>query len=311
MRVLIPKQARRVAYSAAGLYAGMMVVGLALETAAGSYFAGTEPLAVLVELLVMTVWTAAGFLLVSRRPAHPVGWIWLFTPIIVAADHLTWGLAYYGSITNPGSLPGVQAAIVWQYWNGRTIGILPLTLLFLLFPTGRPLSRRWGQLGWVSLGALLIHIPVAAFAPAPISDLPFPLDVLGASASLRASLAPIYWLTGLIPVLCALLATASLILRLRQSQGVERQQIKWFVFAAAFFIPGTLLIIISGIQRVIPQNLLFTLGVAVTLVAVAGMAVASAIAILRYRLWDIDIIIRRTLVYGLLTGTLVAIYFFT
>jgi hypothetical protein len=90
---------------------------------------------------------------------------------------------------------------------------------------------------------------------------------------------------------------------------VERQQIKWFAYAAAFFIPGVFLIIVSGLQAVLPQSLLFTLGVSLTLFSITGMSVTSAIAILRYRLWDIDILIRRTLVYGALTLTLALAYF--
>jgi hypothetical protein len=305
----ITKIARPAAISLAVLYVVMMALGLALETAAGSYFAGTEPLAVIVEVSVMTIWIVVGFLIVSRSPGHPVGWVWLLIPVIVAVDHLTWGLAYYGLNTNPGSLPGVSAAIVWNYWNGRTIGILPLTLLFLLFPTGKPLSRHWGWLAWISVGALAIHLPVAAIAPVPIGELPFPLDLLGAGKSLKSFLTPLFWISGVLLVGGAILATISLGIRLRQSVGVERQQIKWFVYAAAFFIPGVFLIIVSRIQRVMSEDVVFTIGVGLTLIAITGMAVASAVAILRYRLWDIDIIIRRTLIYGSLTVVLALLYF--
>lgn len=308
MKKFIFNHARLIAFFNLVLYILMMGSGLALETIAGSYFAGTELFSVVVEVSVMTIWIAVGVLLVSRYPGHPVGWIWLMIPIIVALDHFTWGYAYYGLFTNPGSLPGVELMIVWNYWNGRTLGIIPLTLLFLLFPTGQPLSRRWGWLAWIAFGTVAVHIPLAAIAPIPISFLPFPLDILGASESLKAFLAPFFWITGIVPVLCALMASLSLMIRLYRSRGVERQQIKWFVYVAAIFIPGTFLIISSGIQQILPQSLLFNLGVGVTLISITGMAVASAIAILRYRLWDIDLIIRRTLVYGVFTTTLVVVY---
>jgi hypothetical protein len=309
MKTLITKNARFIAFFLMGLYLLLMSTGLALQIAAGSYFAGEARLDAVAELALMLVWSMVGALLVSRQPQHPVGWVWLIVPIIVAIDNLTWGYAYYGLFTNPGSLPAVNLMVLWNYWTGRTLGLVPLTVLFLVFPTGRPLSRRWGWLAWIAAGSVAIYMPLSVIAPYPISYFPFPLDILGASAALKAWVSPLRWLAGVIPVLCALLATASLGVRLRRSRGIERQQLKWFVYAAAFFIPGTFLIIISGLQQVIPQNLLFAIGIGVTLLSISGMAVASAIAILRYRLWDIDIIIRRTLVYGALTATLVLVYY--
>ena len=308
MKSRIIRNARTIASALLGLYLVLMSAGLALEIAAGSYFAGGELLSAVAEFILMTVWSIVGVLIVSRQPQHPVGWVWLLTPIIVAMDNLAWGYAYFGLFTNPGSLPGVNLMILWNYWTGRTVGLVPLTVLFLMFPTGRPLSSGWGMLAWIAAGAVAVHVPLAAVAPYPISYFPFPRDILGASESIQSLVSPLRWITGAMPVLCALLATLSLMLRLHQSRGVERQQIKWFVYAAAFFIPGTFLIIFSGIQDILSQNLLFTIGVGLTLISITGMSVTSAIAILRYRLWDIDIIIRRTLQYSFLSVTLISVY---
>jgi hypothetical protein len=308
MKTLIAKHARSIAFFLVGLYLLLMSVGFALQTVAGSYFNGNGQPEAVAEFALMLVWSMFGALLVSRQPRHPVGWVWLVIPLIVALDNLSWGYAYYGTFTRPGSLPGVNLAIIWNYWTGRSVGLIPLTVLFLVFPTGRPLSRRWGWLAWIAAGSMAVYMPLAAVAPFPISYFPFPLDVLGASQAVKTWVSPLRWLSAVIPVLCTLLATVSLGVRLRRSRGIERQQLKWFVYAAAFFIPGTFLIIVSGLQQAVPQNLLFAIGVIMTLLSISGMAVASAIAILRYRLWDIDLIIRRTVVYGALTATLVFVY---
>lgn len=309
MKTYLIKNARYIALALLALFFLLMSAGVLLESAAGAYFAGNTPLVALAEFVLMAVWSLVGVLLVSRQPRHPVGWIWLIVPLIIALDNLTWGYAYYGTFTQPGSLPGVDLAILWNYWTGRIVGLVPLTLLFLVFPTGRPLSRRWGWLAWIAAGAVALYLPLAAVAPFPISVFPFPLDVIGANASIQVLVTPFRWLAGVIPVLCFLLSTISLVVRLHRSRGIERQQIKWFVYAASFFIPGVLLIVISGLQPFLPRSLLFSLGVVLTLFSITGMSIASAIAILRYRLWDIDLIIRRTLVYSSLTLTLALIYY--
>ncbi len=112
-------------------------------------------------------------------------------------------------------------------------------------------------------------------------------------------------------ILCVLAAAISLFLRLRRSKGVERQQIKWFVFAAAFMPPAFLLIALGGSLGTSDSGFPFLsiIGAAIGVTTSLGLSVASAVAIFRYHLWDIDIIIRRTLVYGLLSSSLVLVYF--
>ena len=297
------------AWSFVGIYFFLESVGLMLQVFVDSYFAGVELSGHILESVALTVWVIVGALLVSRKPKHPIGWILCIIPIVVALDHFAYGYAFYGFIANPGTLPGVEAMIVWQYLQGRALGILGITLLFLLFPTGRPLSHHWGILAWIAVGAMAIYIPVTILAPNPVGHFPFPTDILSVSTAARTFLAPLRWVMIIVTILCALAATYSLLLRLYLARGIERQQLKWFVFAAAIFIPGTILIVIGGNQQSTGFDWIFLLGIMLTLVAITGMAVASAVAILRYRLWDIDILIRRTLVYGLLTIALALVYF--
>ena len=113
----------------------------------------------------------------------------------------------------------------------------------------------------------------------------------------------------MISLLCVLLAAFSLFLRLRRAKDVERQQLKSFVYAAAFFAPGTFLIVWGLSPQTAAPDWVLPLGLATAAgVGGIGISVASAVAILRYRLWDIDLIIRRTLVYGLLTAALAIVY---
>jgi hypothetical protein len=165
------------AWSLVGIFFFLEGVGLSLHAVSGSYFAGVDLSVHILESIALTVWVIVGALLVSRKPKHPIGWILCLVPIIAALDLFTYGYAYYGSIANPGKLPGVDAMILWLYLQGRSLGVLGITMLFLLFPTGRPLSHRWGILAWVTVGAMAVYIPVTVMAPNPVGHFPFPTDV--------------------------------------------------------------------------------------------------------------------------------------
>jgi len=308
--VLRVRNARKLAWGMVGLNAVLIGVGLALQVIEGAPLLGVPMAVPFFDAAVLSAWTLIGALLVSRQPRHPVGWIWFLIAISYALDHLTWGYSYYGFVTHPGSLPGVDAVIVLLYFGGRgTLGNIGLTLLFLLFPTGRPLSRRWGKVAWIAVAAVALYVPAAAIAPNPFGLFPFPTDILAVGGSARTILDPLRDLALMILLLCVGLAAFSLFLRLRRAKGVERQQLKLFVYAAAFFAPGVFLITwglrpqTAAPDWVLPLGILMAAGV-----SGIGISVASAVAILRYRLWDIDIIIRRTLVYGFLTVALAIVY---
>ena len=295
------------------MYILLMGSGLALQSGTESRpfappNASGGPQEFLVPLL-LTSWVAVGALLTSRQPKHPIGWLFSAIPLLFAIDEFAFGYAYFGSITYPGSLPFVEVAIVWLYWSGRAVGATLVTLLFLWFPTGKPMSKRWGALAWISLSATLLFVLAALVAPLPINNLPFPTDISGAGREVQELVLPITWATYSSIIFCTFLAIFSLYWRLHRAADVERQQLKWFAFASAFFVPGILLIILGLVPGTPLPDWLFPLGVILVVGMFTGIAIASAIAILRYRLWDIDIIIRRTLIYGILTGLLALVYF--
>jgi hypothetical protein len=269
------------------------------------------PSIVLVFLLPFLVIPLVGTLIASRRPDNPIGWICLAAGIFWMLANLTSGYGTYGLLARPGSVPFPAAIGSLGDWMwAPTVGLLGIYLI-LLFPDGRLPSRRWRPLAWLS-GAVIVLMSVGgALSPGRLADLggvgnPFGLEEYPwvADATQRVTL--------LLPV-CILAAAASLVLRFLRSGGEQREQIKWLAFAASILGLGFSSLVIPGIvspndgggANPLWENLLED---AVTL-SFAGVPIAVGIAILRYRLYEIDLIINRALVYGSLTATLLALYF--
>jgi hypothetical protein len=217
----------------------------------------------------------------------------------------------YGLLARPGSVPFPAAIASLGEWMWvPAVGLLS-TYLILLFPDGRLPSRRWRHLAWLSGVVIILASAGFALSPGTMDGLPEIRNPFGlekypwvADATLSVIL--------LLP-LCILAAATSLVLRFLRSGGEEREQIKWIAFAAlilglgfsSYAIPGTIWLGDAGGANPLWAKLLED---AVTL-SFAGIPVAVGIAILRYRLYDIDLLINRTLVYGALTATLIAAYF--
>jgi hypothetical protein len=253
----------------------------------------------------LMVFAGMGALIASRRPRNPVGWLLCLVALLSLTGELTLEYAYYGLVRHPGALP----AAIWVVPIGgaaRSVGwFYMLTLVPLYFPTGKLLSPRWRWVEWVVAAATVSALAGAALSPFgdftdlqlasihnPLAIVPVAVgDFLGESASFVMFL--------LVPV-----CTYSMVLRFRRSQGIERQQLKWFVYAMAIGLMGSigLFAVVFFSVNVNPSTSLWTL-------VTVGMPIAAGIAILRYRLYDIDIIIKRTLVYGSLTAILAALYF--
>jgi hypothetical protein len=242
----------------------------------------------------------AGVIISSRLPANTVGWIFLAIGLLLGVLFAAGAYADLALDMGYDSLPGGRIAA----WTGSWIFIpatygLPMFLL-LLFPDGRFISRRWRLAGWV-LGVTVVFAAAAkAFEPGRISPgIENPLAPGGAAGEVFGVLSSV---TDALALPAFALAVAGLAVRLWRSRGVERQQIKWFAYCAALtgaglgtsvFLPGAV------------GDLAFLVG----LLALGGLPVAAGIAILKYRLYDIDFIVNRTLVYGPLTAMLVALYF--
>jgi hypothetical protein len=264
----------------------------------------------LIDLLIGVPFLAfpiVGALIASRRPHNPIGWICLLTGFLFLLLGLTDYYSVYG-VAQPGSVPFpvVMASLGIWLWV-PAVGLFA-TYLFLLFPDGRLPSRRWRPLAWLS-GTLIVLLSVGfGLDPGPVSSLPGEIrNPFG--------LEELPWLSNAANIgfpllaLCILASVVSLVLRYRRSRGEEREQIKWIVFAASvvglLFLIGIVIPLSYGSEPPLWYELLEVL----TVLSYAGVPIAVGFAVLKYRLYDIDLLINRALVYGSLTVLLALVYF--
>lgn len=243
-----------------------------------------------------------GAIVASRRPENPVGWLLCLSGVAVSASSFSSQYAIYALLARPGALPAGEAVAWLAAWGLPVIIGFQLYYL-LLFPTGRLPGRRWRWLSWLILTFVIAGVVSSAFAPGAylgsLGPIRNPLGVEGLTSIYKVVL---YVMAPLLQAAVAL----SLFVRLRGAVGVERQQIKWIAYAAAILAVG---IVCNVINLAIDAPRWFDLaGAAYFALAGTTIPIAIGIAILRYRLYDIDRIINRTLVYVSLTLTLALVY---
>jgi hypothetical protein len=243
------------------------------------------------ELTVISVgYSVIGAIIASRLPNHPIGWICCAIGFIAAVDHFSGEYAVYALLAQPEALAGGKAMLWLQGWFWMLfIGLI--VFLLLLFPTGRLPSSRWRPFAWLSVAIISVGVIWSS--------------VISPDVRFDAPPSPIQ----LLVLLLGLVAAASVVVGRRGARGVERQQIKWLLYAAPIWFAGSALKIAVFFFTLIEGP--WGLWVGYLLVAVGGLGgpIAIGIAILRYRLYEIDTLINRTLVYALLTATLVLLYF--
>jgi hypothetical protein len=255
---------------------------------------------------VGVIFPAIGLFLVSRRPEHPIGWLFCAAGLVVGLDHFCGEYAIYALLAQPGSLPAGQAAAWVSSWLWVPFTVLMLFFL-LLFPDGRLPSGRWRSFAWLVGIAAIVGVAVQALLPVPTCEVcpienPLGIEGLESVAELVDALVEAF----LVGVLGSL-ALASLFLRFRRASGVEHQQIKWLVFIfSVLFLGATLAYIVYSATE---ARWAWSVGQSLLAVGSVGVPIAMGVAILRYRLYDIDSLINRTLVYGSLTLLLAAVYF--
>src|SRR5215203_5434523 len=244
-----------------------------------------------------------GAIVASRRPENPVGWLLCLSGVATSTSTFAAQYAIYALLAQPNSLPAGEAMAWIAAW---TLPIMNGVQVFylLLFPTGRLPSRRWRWLAWLTVAYIVVGVLTAAFSPGAylgsLGPIRNPLGIEGLTQFYKAVL---YTMS---PALF-LAAAFSLVVRLRRVVGVERQQLKWLAYAAGGLAIVSILIIIT-IAIATPRWYEWVAN-AILVAVTPGVPVAIGIAILRYRLYDIDILINRTLVYGSLTVILAGVYF--
>ena len=258
------------------------------------------PVAVLAVLSFATV----GALVASRRPENPIGWILSVVGVAMGFGFFAQGYADYALVVRPGTLAGGGIAVWSLTWSGNVLTVAP-TFLLLLFPDGRLPSKRWRAVGWLAVVAAVASVVGAAFGPGLLDDdYPMVTNPAGIGGAFGALLNLMNALGGALLAAALFLSVISIAVRLRRSRGEKRQQIKWIVYAGVVMLSAFLAasVVPDSTGRV--DDLLWALG----FVALVGIPVAAGIAVLRYRLYDIDVIINRTLVYGPLSAMLVLVY---
>ncbi len=229
-----------------------------------------------------------GGIIASRRPGNPYGWLWLGFGVGLALQGLAESYGAYALVVEPGSLAAPRTiARVLQLGGPLALSIAPF--LLLLFPDGRLPAPRWHLLAWVSgaAGAMLLALVLLFGSPEEIGGRITAVSVAVVLA-IFASIA---------------LSALSLVFRYRWASGLERQQLKWVAFAAVVAGVCTVGQLLWS-ERLFGESAQNLLDAAIN----TGLYAAVGIAILRYRLYDVDVIINRALVYGTLTASVVGIY---
>lgn len=240
-----------------------------------------------------------GTLVAWQRPAHPIGWLFLASGLGIISS--TFAAEYVGRAVFVGEPLPAATPLAWLgTWGWALSGGLAMTFVLLLFPTGSLPGPGWRPFAWLTAAGLAAATVSSALLPGPIEGygnaVPNPLGVGGPLGDLFTAVNDLSFL-----VLCTLgaVSVSSLIVRLRRATGVERQQLKWILYPASLFVTAI------GAAALTQRELLWT----AALLGLAGVPIGAGIAILRHRLFDIDVVINRTLVYAGVTAVIGAAYF--
>jgi hypothetical protein len=255
--------------------------------------------AVLTRVALQALWAISfplvGAVIATHRPRNPLGWIFLVIGISEGLVVFGYEYASYVFRTAPGTAPGGGLAVWVAQWAWAPgLGLL-LTFVPLLFPDGRLPSRRWRPVAWLSAIPIVV-IPLSTAVALWSWRGPALLDPNNVSQGMQ-DLGVLNFVPYILMMACGLACLGALLLRFRRARGIERQQLKWLLFASAVTI---------AIFLVVQPNTSNTweLGLLLALPLMPSVPVAAGVAILRYRLYEIDRLINRTLVYGLLTAVL-------
>ncbi len=243
-----------------------------------------------------------GLLVAVRRPEHPVGWVLLVGVALLTLPGLGGEYGVRGLYVQRG-LPGAAGGAWLTEWLFVPVLFVMPALLLLLFPDGRLATPRWRVAVWMAGGGGVLYLVASVLHPAEVEDTPFkglpnPLGVEALTSVTAVGLDVAFAALALSVVLGAF----SMVLRLRRSRGVARAQLKWIAAAAALFAIAC----VTGVTTVVVLDSLA--GAVVVVLSFPLLPITAGVVILRHRLYDVDVVIRRTLIYGTVTATLVGTY---
>jgi signal transduction histidine kinase len=280
----------------------LAAAGLAMLAAGGALLAINLDMVGFNAAMIVLFGSCAviGALAVSRQPGNLVGWLFLATGVVAAMQIFTGELAL--SLYRHG---GPLLAVQWLAWPANWVWNLSFgslfTLLPLLFPDGRLPSRRWRPLAWFALGLIAFLAVAYAVAPGPL-DSPRVANPAGVGVGVSGAFAGLFTGLAFVAVAACVLCVCSLFFRYHHADGDVRQQVKWFGLGAAFTLTCLLAgQVAQGLGAQVVSDVLSAIGV-------LGVPVGAAIAILRFRLFDIDVVISKAIVYGSLAAFIAIVY---
>jgi MFS family permease len=288
-------------FALVGLFFGILAFSAALP-------GGRDPMLIpiIVQGVLVVLYGTLGALIASRRPRNPIGWIFCAMAAALGLLSAAYGYADYALYAADDTLPGAKLTAWLTNWLFMAPVFIAPCFLFLLFPDGRPASPQWRPVVWAVAVVATVAIFATALGPGRLDAHPSVENPLGLAEPFGEIARVVKVVTDVAAIPVFLVSLASVVVRLRRSRGRERLQVKWVAYAAvlttANFATSFLVGLLPGGQTA--ADIFFLIGVA----GFTGIPVAAGIAILRYRLYEIDILINRTLVYGSLTVMLVAVY---
>ena len=302
------RSARWLAWGTWGLVLAMLVFVFVLGALNDTGVTAEEFFLVPLVLLATMTSSTVGALVASRQPRNLLGWLFLGLSLCIVLGVMGEDYPIYAIRTNPGSLPAPE----WVLWvSGWTFGIAgaAIPLIILLFPSGSVPSRRWRPVPWLLAGGTLWALAWYAVEPRGLSPTPGltvrnPMAIEG----IRGIASPLIAVGTIVAIVSAIACFVGLVLRFRRSRGEERQQLRWLAYVGAFSLVMFLAIFASepllGGNSTF-EDILWSLFVASLMV---GIPAACGIAILKYRLYDLDVVIKKTVVFAILAGFVTLVY---
>jgi hypothetical protein len=300
----VDRRAAWLAWSLVVLSVALLVGGIALSRAASSTvpdpsFGGeTNDASVVANLVTLLTFSVVGAIIASRHPRNTIGWLFCSVGVTIGLNSFAGDYVEFWLASGFGKVSLAETAAWFSSWAWILLTYVPTIFVLLLFPDGRLPSPRWRPVAWGAALGIAGSVVGYALDAGPLEDFPQIANPYGVDGPIVGMVG----VAGSIVAAGSLVASAvSLIVRMRHTGSEQRQQIKWLAYGGAVVV-GT--ICASGLINLwnVPVSIV------VSNVALLGLPVFTGIAIVKHHLYDIDLLINRTLVYGSLTTMLVAVY---
>src|SRR5215207_2790972 len=283
------------AWSLVTLSVVLVVGGIALDRKTLStaqerpYYGPVDAVFYLATVLTFSV---VGAIIASREPRNAIGWIFCGIGLVMGINSLAGGYAEYRLSGGYGPWSLAETGAWFSSWSWTLLVFVPTSFLLLLFPDGRLPSPRWRPVAWCAAIGLIGFLAGYTLNPGPLEDFPRIMNPYGVDSLILEAVG----VAGVILASASMVASAvSLIVRMRRAGRVERQQIKWLAYGGAVVVGA---VFASSVISIWSGEV----AIALTSIGLLGVPIFTGVAITRYRLYEIDIVINRTLVYGALTA---------